>query len=29
VNRHNSKQGCNLDELFNQSKLTRGLASTQ
>jgi hypothetical protein len=29
ANRHNSRQGCNLDELTNQSKLTRDLASAQ
>jgi hypothetical protein len=27
VNRHNSKQGYNLDELLNESKPTHGLAS--
>jgi hypothetical protein len=26
VNRHNSRQGCNLKELINQSELTHGLA---
>jgi hypothetical protein len=29
VNRHNSRQGCNLDELTNQSKLIHDLASAQ
>jgi hypothetical protein len=29
MNRHNSRQSCNLDEIFNQSKLTRDLASSQ
>jgi hypothetical protein len=29
MNRNNSRQGCNLDELINQSKLTRDLASAQ
>jgi hypothetical protein len=29
VNLHNSRQGCYLDELINQSKLTRSLTSTQ
>jgi hypothetical protein len=29
ANRHNSRQGFNLEELANQSKLTCGLASTQ
>jgi hypothetical protein len=29
VNRHNSRQGCNLNELTNQSKLIRDLASAQ
>jgi hypothetical protein len=29
TNQHNSRQGCNLDELTNQSNLTHGLASTQ
>jgi hypothetical protein len=29
VNRHNSRQGCNLDELVNQSEPTRNLASAQ
>jgi hypothetical protein len=27
MNRHNSRQGCNLDELINQSEQTHGLAS--
>jgi hypothetical protein len=29
ANQHNSRQGCHLDELTNQSKLTRDLASAQ
>jgi hypothetical protein len=29
VNRHNSRQGCHLDELVNQSELTHDLAPTQ
>jgi hypothetical protein len=29
MNRHNSRQDCNFEELANQLKLTRGLASTQ
>jgi hypothetical protein len=29
TNRHNSRQGCNLEELANQSKLTDVLASIQ
>jgi hypothetical protein len=29
MNRYNSRQGCNLYELINQSKLTRDLASAQ
>jgi hypothetical protein len=29
MNRYNSGQGCNLDELSNQSKLTHDLASAQ
>jgi hypothetical protein len=29
MNQHDSRQGCNLDELSNQSKLTRNLASAQ
>jgi hypothetical protein len=27
TNQHNSRQGCNLDELLNQSGPTHGLAS--
>jgi hypothetical protein len=27
MNRHNSRQGCNLDKLNNQSEPTHGLAS--
>jgi hypothetical protein len=29
TNWHNSRQCCNLDELINQSELTRDLAPTQ
>jgi hypothetical protein len=29
MNRHNSRQDYNLEELTNQSKLTHDLASTQ
>jgi hypothetical protein len=27
MNQHNSRQGCNLDELINQSELTHDLAT--
>jgi hypothetical protein len=29
ANRHNSRQGCNLEELINQSELAHDLASAQ